>query len=145
MSGWGAHTPRMDIITNPALEGAPLEELAPAAASLLDPQHPEAWFNLANALAAQKRYREALAAARRAVALRPASGAYCVRLGSLVFDLVGKEAGTAQMREGARMLDDAGYPTRFDRMWRWIAARLLGDAEAVARLEGVLFPAETVH
>ena len=111
----------------------------------LDPRHEQAWFNLANALAEQKRFAEALEAARQAVALRPANGAYRVRLGSLVSDLVNPAAGALEIKMGARLLDDAGLPTRFDRMWRWIAARLLDDAEAVARVEPLLFPAATIH
>jgi tetratricopeptide (TPR) repeat protein len=111
----------------------------------LDPRCQEAWFNLANALASQKRFAEALEAARQAVALRPANGAYRVRLGSLLTDLVSPAAGALEIRMGAQLLDDAGLPTRFDRMWRWIAARLMDDAEAVARVEPLLFPAETIH
>ncbi len=111
----------------------------------LDPRDAGAWFNLANALGALKRYGEALDAAERAVALAPQNGAYRVRLGSLLWDKLGARVGVRQIQDGARMLDDAGLESRFERMWRWIAARLLDDATAVARVEPLLFPKETVH
>ena len=111
----------------------------------LQPERPEAWFNLANALGDLKRPVEALEAARKAVALRPGSGAYRVRLGALLWDCESAAAGRAEIRIGAWMLDEAGLTTRFDRMWRWIAARMLEDAEAVARVEPLLFPKDTIH
>lgn len=110
-----------------------------------DPRDASAWFNLANALGELKRYPEALDAAERAVALNPSNGAYRIRLGSLLWDKLGWKVGVFQIRDGARMLDEAGLKTRFERMWRWIAARLLDDSDAVTRLEPMLFPRETIH
>jgi tetratricopeptide (TPR) repeat protein len=111
----------------------------------LDPSCPVAWFNLAHALQRQNRHREALDASRRAQALRPESGAYRVQLGALLASVVDREKGEAEIRAGAQQLDLAGLPRKFDRIWRWIAARLLGDKEAATRVEALLWPPETVH
>lgn len=111
----------------------------------LEPDKAAYWFNLANALADLGRYDDAMDAARRAISLAPRNGAYHVQLGGYVRDRGDRAAGERIIRDGAALLDAAGLPTEFDRMWRWIAARLLGEKELAARLDAQLFPPETVH
>ncbi len=111
----------------------------------LEPGRATNWFNLANALAGLGRIDEAVDAARKAVSLRPRSGAYRVQLGAYVRDAIDRTEGERIIRDGAAMLDAAGHPTEFDRMWRWMAARLLNDEEASNRLDAILFPPKTVH
>lgn len=110
-----------------------------------EPGHAGTWFNLANALWDLGRQDEAVDASRKAVALNPRSGAYRVQLGAYVRESMNRAEGERIMRDGAAMLDAAGLPTEFDRLWRWIAARILDEKEAVVRLEAQLFPPETVH
>jgi tetratricopeptide (TPR) repeat protein len=111
----------------------------------LEPDTAGTWFNLANALWNLDRRDEAVDASRKAVSLEPRSGAYRIQLGAYVRESMSRAEGERIIRDGAAMLDASGCRTRFELLWRWMAARMLEDKEAAQRLDAQLFPPETVH
>ena len=94
-----------------------------------------AWFNLGLVLKDQGRTADALAAAQRAMDLRPANGAY-VALHAMMLRRAGDaEESERRYRKAAGLLDESGLPTDFERGWRMHVAEALKDSYRVAQLE----------
>jgi molecular chaperone DnaK (HSP70) len=104
-------------------------------ATRVEPGFASGWFNLALVLKNQGRIDEALSAARRATELRPSSGSN-LALHAFVMRQAGQGVKSeARYREAARLLDDAGLSTDFDRAWRVHVAEALNDSYRLAQLE----------
>ena len=92
-------------------------------------------FNLSLLLERQDRREEALEQIEEVVRLRPGEGAHHVQRGTLLKKLGRRAEGEEALHEGVSRLDREAPVSRWQRVWRGIAASALGDEATAKRLE----------